>query len=63
MRDAAPAAAFGAAPRRADVLERGRDFVTGTVFSHPSDLDPIADARGRGFTMILLHVDVHPMSR
>lgn len=47
-----------AAARRAELLENGRDFVTETVFSHPSKLDLLQEARKRGFTVILMHVGV-----
>lgn len=62
LRDSSPAASYEAADiaasRRADHLARRRDFVTETVFSHPSKLDLIDDARARGFTVIVMHVGV-----
>lgn len=62
LRDPSPAASYEAAniaaSRRADHLVRRRDFVTETVFSHPSKLDLIDDARSRGFTVIVMHVGV-----
>lgn len=60
--DPSPAASYEAArlaaARRADFLVRGRDFVTETVFSHPSKLDLIDEARARGFTVVVMHVGV-----
>ena len=47
-----------ASSRRADYLSRGRDFVTETVFSHPSKLELIDEARTKGFTVIVMHVGV-----
>lgn len=62
LRDPSPAASYDAAniasSRRADYLAQGRDFVTETVFSHPSKLELIDDARARGFTIIVMHVGV-----
>jgi len=63
LRDPSPAASYEAAriasSRRADYLSRGRDFVTETVFSHPSKLELIHEARTKGFTVIVMHVGVH----
>lgn len=56
--DASYDAAKIASSRRADFLAQGRDFVTETVFSHPSKLELIDDARARGFTVIMMHVGV-----
>ncbi|MBA5779473.1 zeta toxin family protein [Stappia sp. F7233] len=47
-----------AAARRDDCLAQGLDFVTETVFSHPSKLDLIDRARAAGFTTIVMHVGV-----
>lgn len=62
LRDPSPAASYEAAnipsSRRADYLARGRDFVTETVFSHPSKLELIDEARTRAFTVIVMHVGV-----
>lgn len=62
LRDQSPKASYEAAniasSRRADFLARGRDFVTETVFSHPSKLELIDEARNRGFTVIVMHVGV-----
>jgi predicted ABC-type ATPase len=62
LRDPSPAASYEAAniasSRRADFLTQPRDFVTETVFSHPSELELIDEARIRGFTVIVMHVGV-----
>lgn len=62
LRDPFPAASYDAAniasSRRADYLAQGRDFVTETVFSHPSKLELIDEARTAGFTIIVMHVGV-----
>ncbi len=62
LRDPSPAASYEAAriasSRRTDYLDNNRDFVTETVFSHPSKLELIDDARARGFTVIVMHVGV-----
>jgi predicted ABC-type ATPase len=62
LRDPSPTASYQAADiassRRADHLAQGRDFVTETVFSHPSKLELIDEARSRGFTIIMMHVGV-----
>jgi predicted ABC-type ATPase len=62
LRDPSPAASYEAAriasSRRADYLSRRRDFATETVFSHPSKLELIDEARTKGFTVIVMHVGV-----
>jgi predicted ABC-type ATPase len=62
LRDPSPAASYEAAriasSRRADYLSRRRDFVTETVFSHPSKLELIDEARTKGFTVIVMHIGV-----
>lgn len=62
LRDPSPAASYEAAEiassRRTDYLVQGRDFVTETVFSHPSKLELIDEARARNFTVIVMHVGV-----
>ncbi len=62
LRDPSPLAAYEAARiatvRRDDLLARGRDFVTETVFSHRSKLDLVEAARAHGFTVIVMHVGV-----
>lgn len=52
-------AAQVAAETRAKLIELGRNFIAETVFSHPSKLDLIRSARGRGFTVVL-HVLLIP---
>lgn len=56
--DAAYAAARIAAARRTTHLETRKSFATETVFSHPSKLDLIHDARTRGYRIMLFHVGV-----
>lgn len=56
--DAAYEAARIAADRRQDFLNRREDFVTETVFSHPSKLELIHDARSKGFDIVLMHIGV-----
>lgn len=62
LRDPSPSAAYEAAriadARRADLLRQGRSFVTETVFSHPSKLDLVREAKTRGFIVFLFHVGV-----
>lgn len=62
LRDPSPAASYEAAriasSRRAEHLAQGRNFVTETVFSHPSKLQLIKEARANGFTVIVMHVGV-----
>lgn len=63
LKDPAPAASYEAAriaeSRRADFIAQHRDFVTETVFSHPSKLDLISAARNSGYTVIVMHVGVN----
>jgi predicted ABC-type ATPase len=47
-----------AAERRARLLEERKSFATETVFSHPSKLEIIAEARARGYIVIVMHVGV-----
>ena len=62
LRDPSPEAAYRAseiaAERRAEYLAAGRDFVTETVFSHPSKLALINEAKDRGFSVRVMHVGV-----
>ena len=51
-------AAAIAAGRRLEHIEQGRSFITETVFSHPSKLDLIKNARARGFEIRLFHISV-----
>lgn len=56
--EAAYMAAKIAAQRRSDLLARGSDFVTETVFSHPSKLDFVREARARGYSVWVMHIGV-----
>ena len=62
LRDPSPEASYEAAriasSRRAEFVIQRRDFVTETVFSHPSKLELIGEARANGFTVIVMHVGV-----
>jgi predicted ABC-type ATPase len=48
-----------AAERRASLLEARKSFATETVFSHPSKLAVITNARDRGYMVIVMHVGVN----
>ena len=48
-----------AAERRTSLLDARKSFATETVFSHPSKLDVITDARIRGYIIIVMHVGVN----
>lgn len=54
--EAAYKAAEIAAERRRTAIATGQSFVTETVFSHPSKLDLIADARAAGFRIVVFHL-------
>ena len=56
--DAAYKAAEIANVRRSEMLEAGKSFATETVFSHPSKLEIIGNARARGYVVIVMHVGV-----
>ena len=56
--EASYSAAEIAAERRASLLDARKSFVTETVFSHPSKLDIITDARTRGYIIVVMHVGV-----
>jgi len=62
LRDRSPEASYEAAriaaSRRAEYIALGRDFVTETVFSHPSKLALLDEAHDSGFTVIVMHVGV-----
>lgn len=62
LRDPSPEASYEAAriasSRRAERLAQGGDFITETVFSHPSKLELIDEARASGFTVIVMHVGI-----
>jgi predicted ABC-type ATPase len=44
--------------RRRALLEERRTFVAETVFSHPSKLELVQEARARGFRVVLYHIHV-----
>ncbi len=56
--DASYEAARIASERRAAFIAEKRDFVTETVFSHPSKLSLVDKAKAAGFTLIVMHVGV-----
>lgn len=60
--DPSPEASYTAAQiataRRARHLKAGLDFVTETVFSHPSKLSLVTEAQARGFQVRVMHVGV-----
>ncbi len=59
--NAAYQAAQIASERRASLLASGKSFVTETVFSHPSKLDLITQAKDRGYRIMTFHISVeHP---
>ena len=62
LRDASMQASYEAAriaeARRTEIMQAGRSFATETVFSHPSKLDVIEEARGRGYLVVVMHVGV-----
>ncbi|MDX1009995.1 zeta toxin family protein [Sinorhizobium medicae] len=51
-------AAEVARDRRAELFGAGKSFATETVFSHPSKLEIIEEARSRGYIVIVMHVGV-----
>jgi len=56
---AAYKAAEIAMTRRRNMLAAGQSFATETVFSHPSKLDLIHEAKALGFRVMVFHVGVH----
>lgn len=62
LRDASMQASYRAAAiaseRRSKLLDARKSFATETVFSHPSKLNIIADAKARGYIVIVMHVGV-----
>lgn len=62
LRDPSPQAAYRAAEiaetRRREILARRGDLATETVFSHPSKLALVEDARAAGYTVWVMHVGV-----
>jgi len=62
LRDASMQASYRAAAiaseRRSKLLDARKSFATETVFSHPSKLNIIADAKARSYIIIVMHVGV-----
>lgn len=62
LRDANPEASYDAAriaeERRREHLKHGKSFVTESVFSHPSKVDLVSDAKAAGFRVMLFHIGV-----
>ena len=62
LKDRSPEASYDAARiadnRRSRMLELRKSFATETVFSHPSKLQFIDEAKGRGYIVIVAHVGV-----
>lgn len=62
LRDPSPQASYEAArmaeTRRRELLSARRSFVMETVFSHPSKLQLIRDARAQGFRVVVFHLNV-----
>lgn len=62
LKDSSPEASYEAARiaarRRSSLLQTGKSFATETVFSHPSKLEIITEAKARGFMVIVMHVGV-----
>lgn len=62
LKNSSPEASYEAAAiataRRRKHLEAGLDFVTETVFSHPSKLALIGEAQAHGFHVRLMHIGV-----
>ncbi|WP_234838527.1 hypothetical protein [Sinorhizobium medicae] len=58
IKDASTEASYKAAEvardRRAELFGSGKSFATGTVFSHPSKLEIIEEARSRGYIVIVM---------
>lgn len=62
LRDRSPEASYEAAriaeARRRDLLSSGRSFVMETVFSHPSKLALLEDARRAGYRLVVFHLNL-----
>lgn len=62
LRDPLPQAAYQAATiaeeRRRTFMSEGRSFVMETVFSHPSKLDLLRDARAAGYRLTVFHLNL-----
>lgn len=60
LRDPSPEASYRAAEiaeeRRREHIAAGQSFVMETVFSHPSKLELLQDARDAGFRIIVFHL-------
>lgn len=60
LSDPAPTASYRAAQiaaqRRRAYIEEGRTFVMETVFSHPSKLELLRDAREAGYRIVVFHL-------
>lgn len=54
--NAAYEAAQIAADRRTEHLKQRKSFVTETVFSHPSKLDLVSQARAAGYRIMVFHI-------
>jgi len=42
--------------QRSDMLGRGKSFITETVFSHPSKLKMLQEAKAQGFRIVVFHL-------
>ncbi len=62
LKDSSMRASYEAAKiaetRRTGMLQTRQSFATETVFSHPSKLDLIEQARARGYLVVVMHVGV-----
>lgn len=60
LREPSPEASYRAAKiaekRRREHIDAGQSFVMETVFSHPSKLELLSDAREAGFRVIVFHL-------
>lgn len=60
LREPSPEASYRAAKiaekRRREHMDAGQSFVMETVFSHPSKLELLSDAREAGFRVIVFHL-------
>lgn len=54
--EAAYAAARIAEQRRRNFMAEGKSFVTESVFSHPSKIELIRDAKSQGYQVVMYHV-------
>ncbi len=62
LRDPSPTASYRAAKiaerRRRECMSERRSFVMETVFSHPSKLQLVRDARAEGYRVVVFHLNV-----